>query len=112
MIIDNSIANDYMNDNEISGHWLFSSIEEGRQLFVKPRASLKPAVREVMTEINHSLEDFVPFNRALYSDLFPHWQSVMKRINVLLAVGCPHKAHITEIYKGGADGMFVRMGII
>ena len=89
MIIDSGIVNDYLNDNEISGHWLFSSIEEGRQLFVKPRASLKPAVREVMTEINHSLEDFVPFNRALYSDLFPNWQSVMKRINVLLAVGCP-----------------------
>ena len=53
MIIDSGIVNDYLNDNEISGHWLFSSIEEGRQLFVKPRASLKPAVREVMTEINH-----------------------------------------------------------
>ena len=70
MIIDSGIVNDYLNDNEISGHWLFSSIEEGRQLFVKPRASLKPAVREVMTEINHSLEDFVrliaPFT-AIYS---------------------------------------------
>lgn len=41
MIIDNSIANDYLNDNEISGHWLFSSIEEGRQLFVKPQRFAK-----------------------------------------------------------------------
>ncbi len=68
---------------------VFSSKEKGQHLFVEPCASLKPAVKDVMAEINHNLEEFVPFNQALYSDLLPDWQSAIQGIKVLLAVSCP-----------------------
>lgn len=89
MIIDSSIVDNFINDNEFGGHWLFNSIEEGQHIFDKPRVSLKPAVIGVMYEIKRILEEFVPLNCALYRGLFPAWQSIMNEAKVLLAVGCP-----------------------
>lgn len=92
MLVDDSIVLQYLSDKnigDISRHWIFQNIEEGKLLFETPDNAKRYKVDRIFISIKRILSKFMPLNEDIYSALYPEWKSIIKNANVLLIVGCP-----------------------
>lgn len=111
MRLDTSIVTNYLQGREdYAGHWLFTSIQEGRYTFDRPDPACREAVGALCAQAETALREFVPCNAALFAALFPRWREQAAAVNVLLAVGCP--APYDAMTKERADGVYLVFDLI
>lgn len=91
MNIDASIVRDYLNGKGgYEKHWIFRSIKDNDEFyFERPSEDDKLAVSKAMHDVIRTLEDFQPYNIALFNKLFTDWRKLSASASIILAVGCP-----------------------
>ncbi len=91
MKIDDSIVLGYLQgSDDYEKHWLFYQISEnGEYTFERPDPMQREMVEKALRETKQELTNFKPYNRELFSELFPGWKDVIRDANVILSVGCP-----------------------
>lgn len=104
MLVDDSIVLKYFSSedaNEISNHWVFRKIEEGKHLFEVPNVEERADINRILSDMRSILSEFRPLNENIYSTLYPEWKSIIAKMNILLVVGClnPYDAMVRE-YDG------------
>lgn len=104
MNVDSSIVESYLQGkDDYAGHWLFSTIlENGEYAFDRPDSAQRRKVEESLKKISDALNDFVPYNLVIFSNLFPIWKKLIRDVNIILSVGCP-ASYDAMIRKHGDD---------
>jgi len=93
MIINDEIPVKYFNKVEpkkYSEHWIFHNIQKGECLFEPPTYEDEMLVKEVYEKIKYSLNQFEPMNEKLFKKLFPEYNKILDKTDVMLVVGCPN----------------------
>ena len=116
MLLDDSLVTKYLaGQSQLQSHWIFDNIVEGEKTFESPEATekkwnseqkdLKTEVKKLQEVLVQELEDFKPYNKRYFDQLFPQWKQLLENVNIVLSVGCPDPYDAMTLSHEGKEYM-------
>lgn len=88
--VNTTIIDDFFNNTDISQHWIFNLIEEGKHCYKKPERE-KSEIQKMYHVVMEAIQKFTPKHADFFTKHFPNWcDDLETAFEIFLVVGCPY----------------------